>query len=109
MTEQNDIAVQEDSKYTLKRPIKFEGEEVTELNLDFEKLNGEDLLTCVKIARQIDPEESVTAVVRAFTMSYQIAVAAAAAGVTPDLIKALKGADFTQVTQQAANFLISQG
>lgn len=97
------------TKWTLYRPINFEGEEITELDFDFEKLDGKDLLTCVKIARQIDPEESVTAAIRVFTLSYQIAVAAVAAGVAPELIQALKGADFTKVTQEAANFLISQG
>lgn len=110
MSEQKKTAAkEEDNKYTLQRPITFEGQEIKELHFDFDKLDGKDLLTCVKVARQIDPEESIAAPVRVFTMSYQIAVAAAAAGVTIDHIQALKGVDFTQVTQLAANFLIGQG
>ncbi|WP_110933810.1 phage tail assembly protein [Paenibacillus bouchesdurhonensis] len=110
MSEQKKTVAKEDeNKYTLQRPITFEGQEIKELHFDFDKLNGTELLVCVKVARQIDPEESLAAPIRAFTMSYQIAVAAAAAGVTADHIQALKGADFMQATQLAANFLMGRG
>ncbi|EGG33416.1 hypothetical protein HMPREF9412_1393 [Paenibacillus sp. HGF5] len=45
--------------------------------------------------------------VRAASINYQVAVAARAAGVTPELIQSLKAKDFTQVTQLASNFLIT--
>jgi hypothetical protein len=98
-----------DTSYPLQIPITFEGEKIEKLNLDFERLTGKDLLVCAKIARQLDPEESVIAAIRAFSATYQVAVAASAANVTPDHIQALKGPDYIQVTQQAANFLMGQG
>lgn len=98
-----------DTSYPLQHPITFEGEKISELNLDFERLTGRDLLICSRVARQLDPEESVISAIRAFSATYQIAVAASAASVTPDLIQALKGPDYIQVTQMAANFLMGQG
>ncbi|MOA58911.1 hypothetical protein D3C78_1834140 [compost metagenome] len=56
------------------------------------------------MARRIDPEEFAPA--RALSLSYQMAVAAKAAKQPVELIRALKAKDFTQVTQQAANFLM---
>lgn len=99
----------EERVYELMRPISFEGQEITKLTLNFDDLDGGDLLECVKQARIIDPEESVTAPIRAFTLGYQIAVAAKAANVIPELIQSLKGPDFTQVTQLASNFLLGRG
>lgn len=104
-----EVQAQADERvYTLMRPINFEGQEVKELTFNFDDLTGNDLLECVKQARRIDPEESMTAAIRAFTISYQVAVAAKAANVIPELIQSLKGADFTQATQKAANFLLGQ-
>lgn len=105
-----DVQVQADERaYELMRPIIFDGQEITILTLNFDELDGRDMLECVKKARIIDPEESVTAPIRAFTLGYQIAVAAKAANVIPELIQSLKGPDFTQVTQKASNFLLGRG
>ncbi|WP_058302410.1 phage tail assembly protein [Gorillibacterium timonense] len=92
--------------YTLLRPIQFEGETVTELTLDFEKLTGADLLSCAAQARFIAPEEG--SFVKALSMPYQITVTAKAAGVIPELIKSLKAKDFTSLLQRAQNFLLLQ-
>lgn len=99
----------EDGRYKLSRPIMFDGETVEELQLSFADLSGEDLILCSKQAAQMDPEDHLTSPVRAFSLPYQIAIAAKAAGVTPELIRTLKGHDFTIVTQKAANFLLGQG
>lgn len=92
------------NEYTLIKPIKFDGETVTTLNLDFDDLTAEDLIACAKQARRIDPDEITPA--RATALSYQMAVAARAAKQPIELIKALKAKDFTQITQLAANFLM---
>ena len=102
-------ALADERVYKLMRPIVFDGKEITELTLDFESLDGNDLLACVKQARRIDPEEGIVAPVRATTISYQVTVAAKAANVVPELIQSLKGSVFSQVTQKAANFLLLQG
>lgn len=93
------------NKYKLSRPVEFDEKTVSELNFDFESLNGRDLLTCAKQARALDAEE--ISPVKALSLTYQIAIAAKAAGVVPELILALKGRDFTEATQRAQNFLVT--
>lgn len=95
--------VQAENAYQLIRPITFEGEEIKSITLDFEGLSGNELANCAKLAQRLDPNE--VPMVRALSMNYQIAVAARAANVAPELILALKGKDFTHVTQLASNFL----
>lgn len=108
MVEQNieEQSVADDGVYQLIRPINFEGEEIKSLNLDFDDLGGNDLMGCAKLAQRLDPNE--VPVLRAASINYQVAVAARAAGVVPELIMALKAKDFTIVTQKAANFLVLQ-
>lgn len=98
--------VNNENVYQLTRPITFEGEEIKSLNLDFDSLGGHELMNCAKLAQSMNPEE--VPVYRALSINYQVAVAARAAGVAPDVILNLKAKDFTQVTQRAANFLIRE-
>ncbi|MFM1655653.1 phage tail assembly protein [Brevibacillus sp. B_LB10_24] len=93
--------------YRLSTPIQFDGNTITELDLRFEDLTGKDLILCAKQARRIDPQEVHPG--RALSLSYQIAVAAKAAGVTPELFDQLKADDFTVITQMAENFLLRRG
>ncbi|EJW19143.1 phage tail assembly protein [Paenibacillus alvei] len=92
--------------YKLIRPISFDGEEVKELVLDFDELTGQDLLACARQAQVMAPNE--VNLVRALSLTYQVVVAAKAAGVAAELIQSLKAKDFTQVTQRAQNFLTTQ-
>ncbi|MGG4096206.1 phage tail assembly protein [Paenibacillus lautus] len=92
--------------FHLARPITFDGEEIKSLTFDFESLGGNELMTCARQAQSMDPNE--VPMMRALSINYQVVVAARAAGVTPDLIQALKAKDFTQVTQMASNFLVLQ-
>ncbi|WP_141296429.1 phage tail assembly protein, partial [Brevibacillus centrosporus] len=85
--------------YRLSRPIVFEEEKIEKLDLRFDELTGKDLILCAKQARRIDPQEIHPG--RALTLSYQIAVAAKAAGVPTELFDKLKGDDFTIITQMA--------
>ncbi|MEC2128133.1 phage tail assembly protein [Brevibacillus centrosporus] len=96
-----------DDAYRLSKPIDFEGERITKLDLRFDELTGKDLILCAKQARRIDPQEIHPG--RALTLSYQIAVAAKAAGVPTEMFDQLKGDDFTIVTQMAENFLLRRG
>lgn len=97
----------QESIYRLSTPIQFDDNTITELDLRFEDLTGKDLILCAKQARRIDPQEVRPG--RALSLSYQIAVAAKAAGVTPELFDKLKADDFTVVTQRAENFLLRRG
>lgn len=106
MTKPNKEQKANELEYKLLRPILFDGEEVTSLTFDFEKLTGQDLIACASQAKAIAPDEYP--LVLAVHMPYQITVAAKAAGVPAELIQALKAKDFTQVTQRAQNFLLVQ-
>ncbi|RNB72176.1 phage tail assembly protein [Brevibacillus panacihumi] len=109
--ESEEVHAQEESDssgiYKLSTPIKFDGELVTQLDLRFDDLTGKDLILCAKHARRLDPQEVRPG--RALSLSYQIAVAARAAGVPTELLEELKGDDFTIVTQRAENFLLRRG
>ncbi|MEF3312612.1 phage tail assembly protein [Paenibacillus sp. GYB004] len=103
----NPGVVAEERIYKLARPFHFEGKQITELSLNLDDLTGQDLLLCARHAQTIDPNE--VAHVKALSLPYQVAVAAKAAGVPAEQIKALGAKDFTQVTQRVQNFLIGQG
>jgi len=92
-----------DSVYTLRRPITFDGQEYTQINLDFDRLTGEDILNC---DRQYAASQGSQLFFRESDKAYQAIVAARAAGVPVELIKSLYAKDFTRVTLRAQNFLI---
>lgn len=75
------------------------------LKLDFDKLNGYTLQKCYNAAKREEPNMAVAA----FSMAYQVNVAAIAAGVKYDDIMALKGKDFTAVTLLVQGFLLNTG
>lgn len=76
---------------------------MTELNLDFDQLTGEDVIKC---ENQYAAMDGVSIFYKEANKTYQAVVAARAAGVPVELIKALKARDFTRVTLRAQNFLI---
>ncbi|CAJ1003877.1 phage tail assembly protein [Brevibacillus aydinogluensis] len=102
-----EITPEQSSVYRLSTPVQFDGQTITELDLRFEDLTGKDLILCAKQARRMDPHEIHPG--RALSLSYQIAVAAKAAGVTPEFFDKLKADDFTVITQMAENFLLRRG
>ena len=95
-------------KYTLAKPIQYDGETITELVLDLESLSVKDLERAEKEARSmLAKKESMN--VPETNKKYQACVAAKAAGVTIDLIRSLSGKDYTQVCLLVMNFLLDGG
>lgn len=104
MSEKNEKIVINENVYPLLQPITFDGAELKSITLDFDKLTGADLLACERQLRQSGEVDN--AFFKAMSLPYQVAVAAAAASVPVEQIKALKARDFTQVTQKTVNFLM---
>lgn len=91
--------------YKLSRPFTFEGTEYTELLLDFDSLTGGDLLSCEGQMNTMSSGNEVVPV-KQISQAYQALVAARAAKVPVDLIKALPGKDFSKIIVRAQNFLL---
>ena len=91
------------STYTLRRAWSFEGQEVKELDLDFERLTGEDIISC---ERQYMQQEGASMLFKDANKEYQAYVVARAAKVPVELIRALPAKEFSLVTLRAQRFLL---
>lgn len=88
----------------LKKPITFDGKEYKEIKADIEALTGNDLL---KARSSLDKTDvNIDNFLPAMNMEYQAHVAALAAGVPFDVIKALPAPDFLQLTRGVQSFLL---
>lgn len=88
-------------KYTLLKPITFEEKQITELDYDFDSLDGSDL---IKAEHEIDL--SVVQLTPFTSLEYQAVVFAKAAKQPIELISKLKPKDFAEVTARTAAFLM---
>lgn len=86
----------------LKKPVTVKGKPVTEVNLDFEKLTGNDMIQAEKVARAMGVgEASVLA-----SMKYQTIIAAKAIGCPVDDLFELGAVDFKNIAKETTNFLL---
>lgn len=86
----------------LKKPVTVKGKPVNEVNIDFEKLTGNDMIQAEKEARAMGVgEASVLA-----SMKYQAIIAAKAIGCPVDDLFELGAVDFKNITKEAAGFLL---
>lgn len=87
---------------TLKKAIKIGDKEVKTVNLDFEKLTGNDMIQAEAEARALGSSEaSVLA-----SMKYQAVIAAKAIGCKPDDVFEMNAADFKNILVLTASFLL---
>ena len=87
---------------TLKKAIKIGDKEVKTVNLDFEKLTGNDMIQAEAEARALGSSEaSVLA-----SMKYQAIIAAKAIGCQPDDVFEMNAADFKNILVLTASFLL---
>lgn len=106
MSEQNAAA---ENKYVLLRPIVFEENEIKELIIDFESLDGDDLIAADRAAVVTFQGSYVPGAFRQGNPIFQACVVARAANVHVDVIRKLKVQDFTELTLRAQNFLLGMG
>lgn len=91
--------------HKLSRPFTFEEKTYAELNIDFDKLTGDDLILAETAFKADNPQRGID-YVKETSKAYLAYVVAAAAGVHPDLIKQLPAKDFCSLTLRAQNFLL---
>lgn len=91
------------AKVTLSKSLTKDGNEIKELNLDFDKITGNQIVAAEKEARLLG--DSTLDISYSKTFQSIIAAKAAVEPVVVDDILDLAGPDFIQVTAQASNFL----
>jgi hypothetical protein len=94
-------------KYKLLKPITFEGEEVTEIEYDFDSLKGRDI---IKAEREVGIAGSGDAKLMLYASpEFQSVVFAKAAKQPVELIQDLYAPDFAEVTALVMSFLMARG
>lgn len=88
----------------LKKPVTVKGKPVTDITLDFDKLTGNDMIQAEKEARALGSGEASVFC----SMRYQAIIAAKVIGCPVDELLELGAADFKNITQPAASFLLGQ-
>lgn len=91
----------------LDEPAKINGTEVTELNLELEKLKGKDIIELETGFRQMYRGEYIP--VLNLDIRYQAWVAGRVCGVNPDDLGELYAPDFEELCSQVQNFLLKTG
>lgn len=86
----------------LSKPLMVKGNEVTEIELNFENLTGKQL---IKAEREVRAKGDQTPSVF-LSMNFQAAVAAKLIGVPVDDIEDLPATDFRNIVFQVSNFLL---
>lgn len=87
----------------LVQPIDFEGECITEIQLDLESLTGADLISA---EREASPSVQVN-LAKELTKEYQVLVAARASKRPKELFLKLGAKDFTRITLTVQNFFVA--
>jgi hypothetical protein len=90
--------------YSFAKPFTFEGQEIKEVTLNFDDLEGNDIIACDRQYRA--EQRGGISIAPEMDKAYLAYVVAKAAGVHVDLIRAAKAKDFTALTLRARNFLL---
>lgn len=86
----------------LEKPIDFEGERITEINLDLDGLTGTDIINA---EREASPMIQVHTA-KELTKEFQVLIAARASKRPKELFLKLGARDFARVTLTVQNFFI---
>lgn len=89
----------------LTRPVEFDGETITEIYLDFEKLTGEDIEKAEMQFNAENPQNAIT-MVKEMAKGFTAIVAAKAAGVHVSVIRKMSASDYAKVTMRTTLFLM---
>ena len=89
----------------LTRPVQFDGETITEITLDFEKLTGEDIEKAEMQFNAENPQNAIT-MVKEMAKGFTAIVAAKAAGVHVGVIRKMAAPDYAKVTMRTTVFLM---
>lgn len=90
-------------KIQLVKPVTFNNELITEINLNLDALTGADL---IEVERQFITANAINEAVqiKEYSKEYQVMVAARASGLPVSFYEQLGGRDFSQVTTKVQYF-----
>ena len=90
-------------RFELKKPIKIDGEEKTEISYDFDALTGED------VHRATTELQSAGVMISTleFDTNYHAAIFAKAAGISYEDMKRFSAKDYTRASALARNFFLA--
>ncbi|WP_342557346.1 phage tail assembly protein [Lysinibacillus sp. FSL P4-0201] len=94
-----------ETRIDLKRPIVFEDETISQINLDFESLTGEDIEKAEAQFNAENPQNSMI-MVKEMSKPFLAIVASKAAKVNVALIRKLSAPDYAKVTTRCSLFLL---
>lgn len=92
-------------KYILRRAINYNGETITEINMDLDGLSVEDLEKAEQTARSLIGKKQNIFMIE-LNRKYQACVASVASKLPLEAIRSLSGKDYTQVCMLVADFLV---
>src|SRR4051812_47328859 len=108
MTEKQAIEVKEKNNVvTFSKPFQFEGKEYKELVIDTDSLTGNDIELAESQFVLKNPQIAAQTALKELSKGFQAILAARAAGVPVELIKALPARDYSKVTMQIQTFLLN--
>jgi hypothetical protein len=87
-----------------KRPIEFNGAEISALALDLESMTGDNLIELESSYRQLNKGKYIP--VPDIEKGYQVLVAAFACKVNPSIIQKLPAGDFNKICEAVRDFLL---
>ena len=91
--------------FKLQKPVKLNGSEISEVNLELDTLKGKDLLELETGFRRMYRGEYVPVI--NLDTRFQAWVAGRACGINPEDLGELYGPDFVAICQEVQNFLLS--
>lgn len=97
----------EDMIVKLDQTVQINGSEISELNLELEKLKGKDIVDLETGFRQMYRGEYIP--VLNLDIRYQAFVAGRVCGINPEDLGELYAPDFEEVCSQVQNFLLKTG
>ncbi|MGO4540376.1 phage tail assembly protein [Paenibacillus sp. 2TAB19] len=92
--------------YTLQKPINDGDETITELELDFDNMDAEDILAADRQYNVQAAKNNDFAPIKELAKPYLALIVAKAAKQPVEVIYKLKAKDFSKVTMLAQNFLL---
>jgi Phage tail assembly chaperone proteins, E, or 41 or 14 len=90
-------------KVKLLKPIEIDGQKITEINLELEKLTGKDILDADREVR-LEGEGGLNPL---YTQRGLMILASKVSGFIPDDLLRLSAPDFLEVTANVQNFLLT--
>lgn len=93
----------------LSRPFNWDGTEYKELNLNFEKLSGDEMISLESEFLALNEGKNFNPYLKSEHPAYQAALVAKAIGVHFNFMKNLPAKDFNKVTKAARDFLRDWG